>query len=217
MQAAYDRVSKEAVAGIYGQRVVPNKDGDEEDNPDTRPDFPYVDDPKGYKTHFPMEANADNIREQGEEEAPPAPEAGGEEMAPEAGAEDPGMEGGVDPGMEAGMDPNDPNAGMPPMPGGAEPLTSTEIGRMYEFKKIYSRLASVETYLSRTTDESMLEIRKIVGQSIDLFEVVISNFTQYKEKVDEIIVTYYEFLDSVYSSLRKYFAEMSKEQKNDRS
>ena len=63
----------------------------------------------------------------------------------------------------------------------------------------------------------MLEIRKLVGQSIDLFEIVISNFPQYKEKVDEIIVTYYEFLDSVYGSLKTYFSEMSKEQKNDRS
>ena len=38
-----------------------------------------------------------------------------------------------------------------------------------------------------------------------------------KDKVDEIIVTYYEFLDSVYGSLKTYFAEMSKEEKNDRT
>lgn len=211
MQAAYDRISKEAVAGIHGQRYVPSKDDD--DDPDTRPDFPYIDDPNGYLTHVPMEAEADNIREQGEEE--PMPGGGGEEeMAPEGG-EEMAPEGGE--GMEPGMDPNDPNAGMAPMPGGAEPLNSTQIGRMYELKKVYSRLTSVETFLSRTTDEGMLEIRKLVGQSIDLFEVVISNFDQYKEKVDEIIVTYYEFLDSVYGSLRKHFAEMSKEQKNDRT
>ena len=90
-------------------------------------------------------------------------------------------------------------------------MTSSQIGRVFELKKIYSRLASVETFLARTTDESILEIRKMVSQSIDLFELVITNFPQYKETVDEIIVTYYEFLDVVYGSIKTYFSGMSKE------
>ena len=212
MQAVYDRVKKETVAGVYGQRYVPAKGSKDEDNPDTRPDFPYIEDPEGYKTHFPLEADAANIREQDEE---PLPGEGAEE-APE-GAEEMPPEGGE--GAE-GMPPEDPAmmaGGMPVTPGMPEPLTSSQIGKIYELKKIYSRLASVETLLSRTTNEEMLEVRKLVGQSIDLFEVVISNFPQYKDKVDEIIVTYYEFLDSVYGSLKTYFAEMSKEGKNDRT
>jgi len=222
MQAAYNRVRDEAVAGVYGQRYVPAKGSEDDDNPDIRPDFPYIDDPKGYTTHIPLEMddvdeadiyykeaktawNNEGLREQDEEE--PLSDEGGEEMPPEGGEEIP-PEAGIDSTMDPAI------AGMPP---GQKPLTFSQIGRVFELKKIYSRLTSVETFLARTTDEQMLEIRKMVGQSIDLFELVISNFTQYKEKVDEIIVTYYEFLDSVYSSLKTYFSEMSKEQKNDRS
>jgi hypothetical protein len=146
------------------------------------------------------EVEPDKIREQDEEKEPLPGEAGeeaGGEAMPDAGL------GGT--GMDA--------AGNMPgvMPPAEEELKSSEIGRIYELKKIYSRLASVETYLARTTDAQMLEIRKLVGQSIDLFEVVISNFPQYKDKVDEIIVTYYEFLESVYESLTKYFKDMSEE------
>ena len=214
MQAAYDRVAKEAVAGVYGKRVVPSKDDKDDDNPDTRPDFPYVDDPEGFVTHVPMEASADNIREAPEpaQQAPPEQQAaatedpGAEQMPADTGGE----EGGIgDMGMDAqGNMPGMMQPGMENM----EPLTSSQIGRVYELKKIYTRLSSVETMLSRTTDTQMLEVRKLVGRSIDLFEVVISNFPQFKDKVDEIIVTYYEFLDSVYGSLKKYFSEMSKEQ-----
>lgn len=210
MQAAYDKVANEAMGGMLGSRYVPSKDsGDDEDKNYSRSDFPYIEDPEGFVTHIPLEQE-DDLREQGEEEEMPqqAPEEGGEEMAPPEGGE-----GGIgDMGMDAQG--NMPGMEQP----GMEPLTSSQIGRVYELKKIYSRLASVESFLARTTDQNMLEIRKLVGQSIDLFELVISNFPQYKEKVDEIIVTYYEFLDSVYGSLRKYFSEMSKEQKrNERS
>jgi len=86
-----------------------------------------------------------------------------------------------------------------------EPLTSNEIGRVYELKKIYSRLASVEKYLIRTTDQSILELRGYISSAINLFEIVISNFPQFKDRVDEIIVVFYEFLDVVYTSLKKYF------------
>jgi hypothetical protein len=104
----------------------------------------------------------------------------------------------------------DPNIGMPDMDKKEEELTSSEIGRMYELKKIYARLSSVESYLSRATDQAILELRKYVAQSIDLFEVVISNYDQYKENVDDIIVQFYEFLDVIYSELKKYYKDISK-------
>lgn len=90
-------------------------------------------------------------------------------------------------------------------------LTATSLGRVYELKKIYSRLSSVESFLSRTTDDDILEIRKMVSNAIDLFELVISNFEQYKENVDEIIITYYKFLDVVYDSIRTHFKQISKQ------
>jgi len=209
----------------------PNRQRDYHDNYDRYVDFPHVDDDQTYITHRSMEKTDIDEQDWGsdsshaagtpphikksiatEQETEPAikPEekgaaAGGEEM--------PGMDdstlgadvsaGGV-PGMDVGM-----GAGMGT--GMGEPLvklTSTEVGRVYELKKIYSRLSSVESYLSRATDQSILELRKYVAQSIDLFEIVMANYDQFKENVDEIIIQYYEFLDVIYSSLRKFYKDI---------
>jgi len=214
--------------------IPPNARKDYMDNYDKYVDFPYVEDPKGFQTHRPMESDEPlgyqdqekkkkDVDEQSgsshpagtapsmkrtfaseqemepppEEEAPPAPEGG--EMPPEGGEMPEG-------GLPADMAGGDMGAGMPGQE--EEKLSSSEIGRVYELKKIYARLSSVETYLSRATDQSILELRKFVAQSINLFEVVISNYRQFKEKVDDIIVQFYEFLDVVYTSLRKYYKDM---------
>lgn len=217
MQDAYDRFSSEAVGGLYGQRYFPSQNSpDDDDNPDNTTDFPYVHDPEQYKTHVPLEK--DDIREQDEE--PKKPIKAGEEAGEDVGKQEPppvdDSEGGVgDMGMDAaGNMPGvsgDDTLGAMGQQQEEEKLTLTQIGRVYELKKIYSRLSSVESFLSRTTDENILEVRKLVSQSIDLFELVISNFDQYKDKVDEIIVTYYEFLQNVYESIKKHFSSSSKE------
>jgi hypothetical protein len=218
MQAAFDRVNKEAVAGVYGQRYVPSRDSkDKSQDPEEQPDFPYVTDPDGYTTHVPLEQ--DEIREQGEDEAKiqkptdAGEEAGANLETPSAEPEMPGGDEGDIGGMGMDAEGNMPGVGgdMGAMGEQEEELSSNQLGRVYELKKIYSRLSSVETFLSRTTDESILEVRKMVAQSIDLFELVISNYKQYKDKVDDIIVTYYEFLDVVYSTLKNHFSKVSKE------
>ncbi len=141
---------------------------------------------------------------------------------PEAAGAEAGETGGAEGGLPADMPSGDADMGADPAMGGMdagmggmggmgeqeEKLTSSQIGRLYELKKIYSRLSSVETYLSRATDQSILELRRYVAQSIDLFEVVISNYDQFKDRVDDIIVQFYEFLNVVYGSLRKYYKEM---------
>lgn len=214
MQDAYIRLKKEAAAGVYGKRYVPAKGTEDDDEPDNRPDFPYVDADTGYTTHVPLEQ--DELKE-AEGDEMPAPVEAGADAGADAGAEMPdagGEEGGIgDMGMDdQGNMPGVEGGGMPGMEGQQEEeKTSNQIGRVYELKKIYSRLASVESFLSRTTDEEILEVRKMVAQSIDLFEIVISNFKSYKEDVDEIIVTYYKFLDEVYSTIKDHFAGMAKE------
>jgi hypothetical protein len=181
--------------------IPPNRRGDGAN--DMYVDFPYVEDPQPFVTHRPLE------------QAPAAkpaidPEAAGEKAVggeDEAGlpADVPGEDvEGMEPGMDPGMG-GDMGGEMPGMGEQEEKLTSSQIGRVYELKKIYSRLSSVESYLSRATDQSILELRKYVSQSIDLFEVVISNYDQYKENVDDIIIQFYEFLDVIYSSIRTYY------------
>jgi hypothetical protein len=172
-------------------------------------DVPYLNTDKPFKTHRSLEQTTEA------EEPAIDPDAAAKEAETteeptgdsEGGIGDIGMDAsGETPGVsDTGM------AGMDTMGGMAgqqeEELTSSELGRIYELKKIYSRLTSVESFLSRTTDQEMLEIRKMVSQSINLFELVISNISQFKQNIDEIIVTYYEFLDKTYSSMKKYFSQ----------
>jgi len=179
-----------------------NHIGDE----DEATDFPYVEDPTPYTTHRAMEQRL-------LEQPPGDPKTPGSDSA--VGSGTPGGDPGVaDPALgDPSLGAVDPNMGL-----GAGTkdrdyvkLDSSEIGRVYEMKKIYSRLTSVEAYLSESTDQNLLELRRSVGKAIDLFEVVITNISKFKEKIDPIIVTFYEFLDQVYSALRKYHIDQSKE------
>lgn len=86
-----------------------------------------------------------------------------------------------------------------------EEKTATELGRLYELKKIYARLTSIESYLGNESDQNLLQIRNCVSKSIELFEIVSSNFNSYKDKLDEIIVMYYKFLMEVYNSVKSFY------------
>lgn len=141
-----------------------------------------------------------DVDEVSDEEAPEEempPEEGGEEMPADDGMGD--MEGGADAGMgdmEGGFgqeeDPNDPT-------------NKSEVGRLHELKKIHSRLSSLDMYLSSMLDPKLIKLKELVSKSRDLFHTVVSNFGMYKENIDEIIVTYYKFLDEVFELLVKYY------------
>lgn len=133
-------------------------------------------------------------------EVPPGPELpeepAAEPMAGGMGEEIPGAgEMGADMGGGFGVE--------------EEPKTAGELGRIYELKKIYARLTSLESYLANESDPTLLKIRNLVSQSIELFEVVAANFDSYKEKLDEIIITYYKFLTEVYSNVKDQFKKQN--------
>ncbi len=156
-------------------------------------DLPHAEDPVPYITHIPMENKdtCDKKLTKEQEEVSP------EETPPE-GAE-PGMDPGMDPGMGGMEDPK------------KQKLTANQIGRVYELKKIYSRLISLEGYLNRATDDKIIVgLRKKIGESINLYEVVITNYEQYKENIDEIIIQYYKFLDKVHENLNEYFKKLKR-------
>ena len=154
-----------------------------------------------------------------EEPAEPAPEP--EASAEPMPTEDPGMgdEGMEDEGMgeEGEMGEEGGMGGMGGMGMEEEPLSAHELGRTYELKKIYTRLLSIELYLSNETSPDLVEIHKYVHESINLFEVVTSNFDSYKDNLDEIIVIYYKFLKEIYTSVRKYYDKQKnmEKQKNE--
>lgn len=105
----------------------------------------------------------------------------------------------------------DPMTGLPS-------LTAEEIGKIYELKKIYQRLITMESYLGSNSDIVLLKVRNYVSQVIDLFNTLISNITTFKADLDKIIILYYMFLRSVYSLVEKYFTKkedlLDKEKKN---
>jgi hypothetical protein len=141
------------------------------------------------------------------EEAPPeeAVEPPAEEAAPEGEMPPEGMEGaeGMPPeGME----------GAEGMGGMEEEIQKpSQIGRIYELKKIYTRLTTIESYLSDSSDPELLRVRLLVSKSVELFEILSSNLKTYqpptspKETLDEIIIMYYKFIKQVYESVAKYF------------
>jgi hypothetical protein len=98
----------------------------------------------------------------------------------------------------------DPMAGMGGVPG---ERTASQVGRIYELKKIHTRLVSLENHLSQTSDVVLLRLRVMVSKAIDLFNTMVSNIDAFiKEgKIDDIIVCYYEFVETVYEILNKYY------------
>lgn len=126
--------------------------------------------------------------------------------------QDPNQISGMDPNMNA-MSP-DPNMGMGGMGMGGEPQkTADEIGKIFELKKIYSRLLAIESQLSFSSDIILLKLRKFITHSIELFEVLIANIGSFKEQVNDIIVLFYEFLEEVYSIMKRYYKIKQRENK----
>ena len=69
---------------------------------------------------------------------------------------------------------------------------------IYELKKIYSRLVSIESFLDSESDPVLLKLRNYVSQSIELFQMLINNISVFRETIDDLIVIYYKFLLEVY-------------------
>jgi hypothetical protein len=132
------------------------------------------------------------------------------------------------------IDPNqmgqDPNMAQPQVDQYGQPVPGTEmipgqeiqdpnyLGKIYELKKIYSRLVSVESFLDSESDPTLLKLRNYVSQSIELFQMLINNISVFRETINELIIIYYKFLLEVYSILREYYKKenikLKKEQDN---
>lgn len=168
-------------------------------------------DPEKTNKPYPWEPGSyqGNVMEQDDKDKPKGKsEIPEPEVAPEP--EEPEMNdvGDTRIGGAAGMGGMGMNAfGMPE----EEPKEPKELGRTYELKKIYTRLVSIESYLSSSSDETLIKLRNYVSRAIELFQLLISNIDSYKDKIDDIIVTYYKFLELVYNLLKQYYKNKEKE------
>jgi len=141
---------------------------------------------------------------------PEGPPEGGPEMPPPDGSDEVDPEDGDEMPAEGG------EMKMGGEQEDEEKQTPSELGRIYELKKIYARLTTIESYLSESSDPPLLRMRLLVSKSIELFEILSSNIPSYRppkappERIDEIIIMYYKFLDKVYESVANYFKEKQK-------
>jgi len=195
----------DVLGGIYGTPFVKSRFTSRDDFSDV----PFVDDDE-YVTHRQLEQGEEGKKKKPAppEEPVPPEDLVPEEPTPEAGSEAPPAAGGE---MGVGEVPGEEvGAGMG-MPGEEEPKSPSEIGRIYELKKIYSRLMSIDSHLSSSSDTSLLNLRSYVSKAIDLFETLAANLDSFKGELDDIIVMFYKFLDLAYSLLKKNYEAKEKE------
>jgi hypothetical protein len=175
-------------------------------------DVPFVDD-SPYTTNVQIEQGEEPIKPPG---AATPPDTTG--LPPEADTmTDPtlttpmGAAGGGTPQVPGVGDPNIGGMGGFGMPQ-QEPLkTPPEIGRIFELKKIYAKLMSVDSFLSTSSDPELLKLRSYVTKSIELFETLVANLDSFKLKLDDTIVMFYKFLEEVYHILTNYYASNSED------
>ena len=114
---------------------------------------------------------------------------------------------GGDPNAMGG-DPNamgeDPNAagGLTPI-GMPEPLEPVYLGKIMMLKKINARLLGVKKQLSFFSDPKYNELKTTLYDAIDVFKNIVANFDQFKEQLDEIIIGYQNFLESIVNKFDK--------------
>lgn len=123
-----------------------------------------------------------------------------------------GAEGGADPMAMGGGDGMDSMGGGMGMGSGGgfgmdqeEEKTSTEIGRIYEVRKIYHRMEVINNFLKNNPDIKLDPIKKLVGEAYDIFNIVVNNISSFKDKIDDVITQYYKFVEKTLIILEKYY------------
>jgi hypothetical protein len=152
------------------------------------------------------ESDSDLMEQADEEvEAPeqPAPQGADPAMA------DPAMGGGME-GMEGMEGEGGMGMGME-----EEIKTPTELGRVYELNKIYYRLYVINKHLKNTSDERLQKLKKMVSQAFDIYRLILNNIKSYKDKVDEVILQFYEFISNVVIQLNEYYKRTYKKSVQD--
>lgn len=155
-------------------------------------------------------------KKKGEEEIPE--EEVPEEPLPEEPVETPTVQAELPAGGQAGEVPGgtpmDPGMELPGQPSEEQvPQDPEYIGRIFELKKIYSRLVSIESFLNDASDVRLLKLRSYISKTIELFQTLINNVSAYKNNIDNLIVLFYKFLLIVYTILKKYYEQENKKDK----
>ena len=98
----------------------------------------------------------------------------------------------------------DPMTGMP-MPGGGAVYTA--IGREYKLKDIFENLTKIRNYLRDTNNIELSKLYKDSDKAFEMYKLVINNLKTYKEKVDDLIIMYYELIKIMLEKIKNTLNE----------
>ena len=106
---------------------------------------------------------------------------------------DPTMLGGPPPEVEG-----DDMVNVAPTDPLADPSQLVQVkislGRIYELKKIYSKLLSISKLLDIRSDIKFAELEVECDEALDMFHIISLNLDKFQPKIDEIIVEFYRFI-----------------------
>jgi hypothetical protein len=89
----------------------------------------------------------------------------------------------------------------------ADPTQVTQIkislGRIYELKKIYTKLLSISKLLDSRSDIKYSELEKETDDALDMFHVISLNLDKFQPKIDDIIVEFYRFIKRALEELEQ--------------
>ena len=108
------------------------------------------------------------------------------------------------PDPTGGMGSIDPMTGMP-MPGGGGVYTA--IGRAYKLKDIFENLTKIRNYLRDTNNCELSKLYKDSDKAFEMYKLVINNLKTYKEKVDDLIIMYYELIKIMLDKIKNTLNE----------
>ena len=79
----------------------------------------------------------------------------------------------------------------------------SDLDKVFRLKKIYSRLISISKILDHHSDDKFEELRSDILEGIDLFHIIVSNFDNFKDSIDDIIESFYGLLKSSVKEIDK--------------
>ena len=80
--------------------------------------------------------------------------------------------------------------------------------------KNYIVLSYCDNYLSFSSDPVLIKLRVFTSDAVELFEVLIANVLKFRDRIDEIIVIYYKFLNLIYGIIKAYYKRKSARENN---
>lgn len=114
------------------------------------------------------------------------------------------------PPMDSNAPPMGP-PGIPPQPGGMMPpgmlpppiVPPTDIGKIELLKSIQTKLLDINSLLNKFSEERYGKVKSKVEEAIEVFNVMVTNFPTFKDKVLDIAEKYKHFIKIVVLEVRK--------------